>query len=644
MTCGCTDNNKLKDNKNLDRYKLGLESMQYLSIDEIISLYRQGYTLDNISEIPNLNVLTYGTQCSGDNVITFNNTSQLLGTLGEVQKGTVWAQRFYGNFRCMEFVQFYMKRDNDVSFYIEIRNDDGIGEGKPLGVPVNDSGLIMRTSVISYSEIPTSWGWAYLQVAAILPTDAYYWICFVPVDFYDSPIYRDDPTDDRFGIQDGTNIADKRSAKFINGSWTNSSTFAFAIFKKPTFVVQCTSIANVSANPTTAFIGEPVFLTTQTSPAGQYTVEFYDTTTSAVLCSDVATTLQTGYSCEWTPTVAGIFQIKARVVGQCNSSSATQVTINCSPMVSGVTADPKTVQTGQQVTLTSMVVPSGAYTIQFIKTDGTVLASDTSSTPKMTYTAIWIPSVAGTYDIVAKTSIQPLYCANQPVESVTVNAPATCTGITLSANPTSGTTGVTINLTATTTPTIAGFSVTFKDGITTLGTGTTNSSGIATYAWDTTGQSTGSHSLTANVSTQCTSSPPTTVNLTAPAQPCTGITLSANPTSLQQGQSTTLTATVTNPPNTAGYNVDFKVDGYLVATRSTNSSGIATYSLNTSSLTVVSHNIVANVSTQCTSSTVTIEVTAPVQTAGGGGAMLIAVLAIGAYLLMKKPPTGMFKQ
>ncbi len=126
--------------------------------------------------------------------------------------------------------------------------------------------------------------------------------------------------------------------------------------------------------------------------------------------------------------------------------------------------------------------------------------------------------------------------------------------------------------------------------------------------------------------------------------PCIIISLVASPTSVQQGQSTTLTATVTNPPNTAGYNVDFKVDGYLVATRATNSSGVATYSLNTSSLTVATHNITASVGSpaQCTSSTVTIEVTAPVQAGAGGAMMIAAVAAIGiAYFMMKKPPTKM---
>lgn len=52
MPCGCTDNKKLNKNKDLDEYKLSLESMQTLSIDEIINLYRQDYILEgnNLNE------------------------------------------------------------------------------------------------------------------------------------------------------------------------------------------------------------------------------------------------------------------------------------------------------------------------------------------------------------------------------------------------------------------------------------------------------------------------------------------------------------------------------------------------------------------------------------------------------------------
>jgi hypothetical protein len=219
-----------------DNKKLNLEEKRSISVEDIVKMYQDRHILDmSIPEksISNIKSMSYNTQCSGSPTITFNNSSPLMGTYGAVQKGKVWAQRFYGDFKCLDFVQFNMIRFNNVYFYVEIRKDSA---GLPMGVPAaNDSGLVYRTPSIPYSDIPTSWGWVYPTIGTILPTTAYYWICFVPVDFSDSPIYRDDPTDDRFGLQDGTNIADKRSAVFKAGAWTESSTFAFAVFKLPTF-------------------------------------------------------------------------------------------------------------------------------------------------------------------------------------------------------------------------------------------------------------------------------------------------------------------------------------------------------------------------------------------------------------------------
>ncbi len=186
----------------------------------------------------NLRVLAYTDQCTGTPALTVDNTANLLGTYGEVQKGNVWAQQFHADFRCLDSVQFYVMRDANVSFYIEIRRDD---TGKPKGTPlVNDAGLVMRTPPISYTELPTSWAWTVFTVGAILDgTAANYWICFVPVDFYDSPVYRD-VAYYRFRIQDGTNLLTNPSSLYINGSWGNSSTFAFAVYKKPTFIPACT--------------------------------------------------------------------------------------------------------------------------------------------------------------------------------------------------------------------------------------------------------------------------------------------------------------------------------------------------------------------------------------------------------------------
>jgi len=602
--------------------KISLESIKTMSMDEIIDLYRQGYRLDYVDSVdtigpeirPEMNVMTYGTQCSGSPELTFNNTSVLQGTYGAVQKGRVWAQRFYGNFRCLDFVQFNMTRYANVNFYIEIRKDDGIGEGKPIGVPlVDDTGLIMRTSSIPYSDIPTgSWGWVSPTVGAILPTDAYYWICFVPTDFFDSPIYRDGPEDDRFGLQDGTNIADKRSAVFANGTWINSSTFAFAVFKKPTFTAQCTSISNVIANPSTALVGESISLSAQASPSGTYSVEFYDETTGTVLMTDTATAPKSAYGGLWTPTTAGTYLVKARVVGQCTSPGTTTVTINCSPTVSGVTANPSTVQVGQSVTLTAMVTPSGAYTVQFIKTDGIVLASDTSTTSKMTYSAVWTPTITGTYDIVAKTSAQPLSCANQPVETVTVNpAPITCTSITdVIPTPSTVTVNNPVTLSATTSPSGI-FTVEFfnSDNPTQVFATDVATTSKSSYSAQWTPTTAGTYRVKARVGTQCTSSAAATVTVNPVTVTCTSITTpTAAPSTVVAGNTVTVSADVSPA---GAYTVEFfnSDNPTEVFASKTETTTVTTYSQTWIPTTAGTYNIKARVGTQCTSlTTVTVTV------------------------------------
>ena len=154
---------------------------------------------------------------------------------------------------------------------------------------------------------------------------------------------------------------------------------------------------------------------------------------------------------------------------------------------------------------------------------------------------------------------------------------ATTTG--LSASPASPSTfGASVTFTATVTPsggsgTPTG-TVTFKDGSATLGTPTL-SGGIATF---TTSLSGGSHSITAayggdsSFSGSTSSTLPYTVNA---AGTTTG--LSANPTSLLYGQSTTLTATVTSG---ATGTVTFFDGGASLGTSSL-SGGQATLSIST---------------------------------------------------------------
>lgn len=54
MACGCSDNKKLNDNKRLNNNKnLRLEDMKNMSIEEIVGLYKDGYSIDDQEEISN---------------------------------------------------------------------------------------------------------------------------------------------------------------------------------------------------------------------------------------------------------------------------------------------------------------------------------------------------------------------------------------------------------------------------------------------------------------------------------------------------------------------------------------------------------------------------------------------------------------
>lgn len=136
MACGCSDNklnnkkldndisnnNKLNDiSNNLNNNKiLYLEDMKNMSIDEIIKLYQDGYSIEdlknNVNMLSDIISMNYDSQCSGGPDIALNNTGSLQGTSGVVQKGMVWAQKFSVNYRCLEMVEFSVKKKQQCRF------------------------------------------------------------------------------------------------------------------------------------------------------------------------------------------------------------------------------------------------------------------------------------------------------------------------------------------------------------------------------------------------------------------------------------------------------------------------------------------------------------------------------------------------
>lgn len=150
---------------------------------------------------------------------------------------------------------------------------------------------------------------------------------------------------------------------------------------------------------------------------------------------------------------------------------------------------------------------------------------------------------------------------------------------------------------------VEGLTVTFKDGGSSLGTGTTNSSGVATLT--SSGLAAGSHSVTAEASEDSTYSGSTSTAVTVTVNKLTTSTsLSLGSNTIYVDGSTTATATVTSGGNGVnGLTVTFKDGSTTLGTGTTNSSGVATYTV--SGLSAGNHSITAVVSETSTYATST---------------------------------------
>lgn len=145
---------------------------------------------------------------------------------------------------------------------------------------------------------------------------------------------------------------------------------------------------------------------------------------------------------------------------------------------------------------------------------------------------------------------------------------------------------------------IEGLTVTFKDGGSSLGTGTTNSSGVATLT--SSGLAAGNHSVTAETTEDNTYSGSTSTAVTVTVNKLTTSTsLSLGSNTIYVDGSTTATATVTSGGNGVnGLTVTFKDGSTTLGTSTTNSSGIATFTI--SGLNAGNHSITAVVTENST--------------------------------------------
>jgi hypothetical protein len=455
--------------------------MKDMSIDEIVNLYKDGYIIENlennidtlsnnidmlsnnidmlsnnidtlsnnidtlsnnIDTLFNIVSMDYGSQCSGASTVAFNNTGSLMGTYGTVQRGMVWAQRFNSDFRCLDFVQFSVKRLSTVDLYIEIRKDSG---GKPQGTPaINDTGLIYRTPTISYNDLPTSFGWVYFNVSIILPTNGDYWVCFVPTDFFDSPTYRTSGYD-RFELQDGTTLSENPSSHYDSGVWTNSSTFAFAVNKLPTYVIPSfATIYDLTTSPAAPTEGTSLTIGTSIANTGGNGKVRVVIKVNGIVVSggDQNSTLNTypGGGL-WNPSVTYLMSATTITItvdsygsvdngatwtfNQTRSISVTPGALRCSGI--NLTPYSASVEIGQSVTFTATTSPSSqVFTVNFRLVE-TGASLGTKPTSGGTCQLIWNTNsppglVAGTtYHVIAEVVGQ---CwSTSPGSGITLSAP-----------------------------------------------------------------------------------------------------------------------------------------------------------------------------------------------------------------------------
>ena len=189
MPCGCSDNTLLNNNKKFDNNKilndnkiLSLDSMAYMSIDKIVSLYKDGYRLEEtIDTIPIESLQTYYTDCVPGTQTTdiYNPLSQVGGII--IYRGTVGACKIMPTSRCLDTILFYSSRRYSTSYSlnIEIRENDP-ATNLPKGIPGNATGLIKEVN----TTFDTSMGYNSVTLQAELPTTGVpYWVTIRSSDY-----------------------------------------------------------------------------------------------------------------------------------------------------------------------------------------------------------------------------------------------------------------------------------------------------------------------------------------------------------------------------------------------------------------------------------------------------------------------------
>ena len=234
----------------------------------------------------------------------------------------------------------------------------------------------------------------------------------------------------------------------------------------------------------------------------------------------------------------------------------------------------------------------GGKVVSFTLDGGFAGIAVTDSSGVATLTGVPQSDTAGTDTggIVASFAGDSTNLLSQNSGDLVVSQSSTTTTLTSSANP--SVFGASVTFTATVAAVSPGSgtptgTVNFLDGTTTIGTGTLNSSGVATFSTSTTTPLTvGTHSITAVYAGDTNFTTSTSSVLSQVVNQASTTTLTSIPNPSVTGQSVTFTATVapSSGTGTPTGTVNFLDGTTQIGTGTLNSSGVATFS--TSTLTV----------------------------------------------------------
>ena len=350
---------------------------------------------------------------------------------------------------------------------------------------------------------------------------------------------------------------------------------------------------SLSANPTAIIQGQNVVLTATLNPfqaqnhtaTGNVAFTVPSPFTGLTLLLGTAPVVNGVATLNTTALPPGTDVITASYPGDTNFAAANSnpVTVTVTPLTTTtLNAVPTTLTVGQTLTLTATVTATlgtPAGTVTFLNGTATLGTATLNAGGIATLT---LTPPQGIYSITAaypgNSSFAP--SSSSPPVTVTVASPTTTA---LIAAPTTLNVGQTLTLTATVTAAVGPIptgTVTFLNGAAALGTATLNAGGVATLTLT---PPVGVYSITASyggvpLDAPSVSSPPILVTVNAIV---TATALTAVPTTLNYGQTLTLTATVTaadgaTPTGTVTFLSGSTTLSAMLGTATLNASGVAT--------------------------------------------------------------------